>query len=245
MATYLDILNDANDPSISNGELAEKYNPDAQFSSANGGAAARSYGHSMKVKAERMVAEGRGDEQFVPIRQRGTNGGNSATAKPAKAGKAVTALAIEDARLRTLITQAVTVALMSYHGDLAMDTTQASICAHLEAQTAVLINAIKVMAPLMVLDPDDAIARLSSWAGVKTEEERTAERCRKAAIAILDRAAMARNNQVKREQLELHGFIVTAPDWHSLALKTEKAEVERLVNENQEDALIDILSAIS
>ena len=244
MATYFDIMQDANDPNVSNSELAVKYNPDAIFSEANGGAAARSCGHSMKVRAEKMIAEGRGDEQYVPIRQRGTNGnGGTATAKPKC--KVIMASAIESMPLRTLAVQAVTVATMTYQGDLALDTTQASICAHLEAQTPCLINALTVMAPLMGLDPDDAIVRLAQWSGVKTEEERCAERCRKAANSILDRATVARNNQVKREQLELHGFVVTAPDCHSLALQVDKTEIDQLVTDGLENALIDILSAIS
>ena len=227
MATYLDILNDANDPSISNGELAEKYNPDAQFSSANGGAAARSYGHSMKVKAERMVAEGRGDEQFVPIRQRGTNGGNSATAKPAKAGKAVTALAIEDAKLRGLIIQAVSVAGYTYK-DGAMNTERDCIRGHLENKTTALINAIKALSPLMGIDTDKAISDLSNWSGVKTLQQRKVDGAVSMYGKVRAIVEMARQNEQKRIALIKDGFDVYGPAVHYHALRIDDAELSRL-----------------
>lgn len=237
MATYNEIIM-ASQNGMGNRELAEHYNPDAVFANND---AARGAGHVMKIRAQREIDAGNGNAEYQPIRQR--NGG-TASAKPAKAGKAIMASSIESVPLRTLITQAVTVAGMSYYDGPPMDTTRNNICAHLEAQTPCLINALKVMAPLMALDPDDAIARLASWAGVKTEEERKAERCRALANRILAAHTAAKLNEQTVERLIKAGFEVNAPNSHCMALRIDSVAVELAVKHSDEESLEVMASGI-
>ena len=229
MATYFDIMQDANDPNVSNSELAVKYNPDAIFSEANGGAAARSCGHSMKVRAEKMIAEGRGDEQYVPIRQRGTNGngGNGGTVNKPKAGKVVTALAIEDAKLRGLIVQAVSVAGYVYKYG-AMNTERDVIRGHLENKTAALINAIMALAPLMGIDADKAISDLSDWSGVKTLAQRKIDGAVSMYGKVRGIVELARQNEQRRITLIKDGFDVYGPAHHYYALMIDDCKLNRL-----------------
>ena len=237
MATFNEIIM-ASQNGMGNRELAEHYNPDAVFANND---AARGAGHVMKIRAQREIDAGNGNAEYQPIRQR--NGGTATAVKPAK-GKAVMASSIDDVPLRTLICQAVTVASMTYQGEVAMDTTRNNICAHLEAQTPCLMNAMRVMSPLMGIDPDDAIIRLSEWAGVRSEEEKKAERCRALANRLLAAHTAAKLNEQTVERLIKAGFEVNAPNSHCMALRIDSVAVELAVKHADESSLETMSSGI-
>lgn len=143
---------------------------------------------------------------------------------PSADKESVATLGITGIRMLT----AVSVAGLSYRGELLMDGTKGSIRQHLESETPQLMTAIKAVweaagATESLTADMDAI---KTWAGVKTDMERLKAACEKVAGDIKTLHMLAKMDQVKIESLESKGFIVIPTQQHVSAKLINVAEVD-------------------
>lgn len=142
---------------------------------------------------------------------------------PSADKESVATLGITGIRMLT----AVSVAGLSYRGELLMDGTKGSIRKHLESETPQLMTAIKAVweaagATESLTADMDAI---KTWAGVKTAMERLKANCDKIYNEIRSTYMMATMDQAKINTLESRGFVIIAPLSHVAAININLDDV--------------------
>lgn len=135
---------------------------------------------------------------------------------PSADKESVTTLGTTGIRMLT----AVSVAELSYRGELLMNGTKGSIRQHLESETPQLMAAVKAVweaagaTELLTADMET----IKTWAGVKTDMERLKAACDKVYNEIRSTYIMATMDQAKINTLESRGFVIIEPLSHIAAI---------------------------